>query len=293
MRTSALATLLAALALVGCTETTRETPPVIVDDADPEKLGEGFRFTEGPAADADGNVVFSDVPASKRYRWEHGSGSITMVSDETHGGNGQAYDGEGNLLVCQHHRQRVVAIAPDGEVTVLADSYNGKPFNRPNDLWIAPDGGVYFTDPLYGGGEKPQGGEHVYYISPDDGSVLRVVDDMDKPNGLVGTPDGRTLYIADEGADRIYRYRIADDGRLTEKALFVERGSDGMAMDAAGNVYATDDAVYVYSPAGEQLARIALPHLPTNLCFAGPDGKLLFITARQAVYGIKTEIGRP
>jgi sugar lactone lactonase YvrE len=250
------------------------------------ELAKGFQFTEGPAVDKKGNVYFSDVQASRTYKWSP-DGGVSLFRENTGGANGLAFDAEGNLLACQGANGRVVAIDAKGNVTVVADTYQGKRFNQPNDLWIDPKGGVYFTDPLYGRGEKTQGGEHVYYVTADRKKVIRVIDDMVRPNGLVGTSDGKTLYVADHGAGKTYRYTVSADGTLRDKTLLASNGSDGMKLDARGNVYITTDAVLVYNPAGKQIARIEVPQQPANLCFAGKNGTTLFITARSAIYAVE------
>ena len=143
---------------------------------------------------------------------------------------------------------------------MLADKYDGKKFNSPNDLWIDPKGGVYFTDPRYGNREgMEQDGEHVYYLTPDRKTVIRVINDMVRPNGLIGTPNGKTLYVADDGAGKTYVYKINKDGTLTDKQLFAPEGSDGMTIDNKGNVYLTTKVVAVYNTKGEKIEEIPGP----------------------------------
>lgn len=263
---------------------------IVAPGAKVVQLAKGFQFTEGPAVDREGNVFFSDVRASRTYKWSP-DGKVSLFRKDTGGANGLAFDAGGNLLACEGAGGRIVSIDAKGGVTVVAGAYGGKPFNRPNDLWIDPKGGVYFSDPLYGRGSRRQDGEHVYYVTADRKKVIRVIDDMVRPNGLAGTPDGKTLYVADAGAGRTYRYAVSDDGTLRQKTLFVAKGSDGMKLDRKGNVYLTAGAVLVYDPAGKQIAKIQVPLRPTNLCFAGPDGRTLFITARSAIYAVKTTVG--
>jgi sugar lactone lactonase YvrE len=253
------------------------------------EIAAGFQFTEGPVADDKGDVYFSDVHASRTYRWSP-EGGVKFFRENTGNANGLAFDRDGNLLTCECANGRIVAVDSKGKVSVVADAYQGKRFNQPNDLWIDPKGGVYFSDPIYGRAEKIQDGEHVYYVTPDRKKVLRVIDDMVRPNGLVGTPDGKTLYVADHGAGKTYRYTVNADGTLRDKTLFVANGSDGLKLDAEGNVYVTTDAVLVYDPSGKQTARIEVPRQPTNLCFAGKDGKTLFITAREGIYCLQMNV---
>lgn len=175
-------------------------------------------------------------------------------------------------------------------MTVVADTYNGLRFNKPNDLWIDPKGGIYFSDPIYGKSPRYQDGEHVYYVSPDRKTILRVVDDMVRPNGLIGTIDGKVLYITDHGAKKTYRYTINEDGTLSGKSLFVEIGADGMTLDVEGNLYLTEADVLVYDSAGNLIEKIEIPERSTNVTFGGKEGKTLYITARQSVYSIETRV---
>ena len=205
-------------------------------------------------------------------------------AEHTGSANGLAFDKAGNLLACESGPGRVTSIDPQGRVTVVADQYHGKRFNQPNDLWIDLRGGVYFTDPIYGPAEMMQEGEYVYYVSPDRARVVRVIDDLVRPNGLVGTPDGKMLYMSDHGGKKIYLYDIRPDGTLSHKRFFAPVGADGMKLDSQGNVYMAENGIVVYDSAGKYRETIAVPEQPTNLCFAGKDRKTLFITARTTVY---------
>jgi gluconolactonase len=252
----------------------------------PVPIAGSYQFTEGPAADPGGNVYFSDIDAGKIYRWSP-DGSVSLFRDGLSGPNGLAFDRTGNLIACEGGTGRLIAVDPDGRITVLADRYGGVRFNEPNDLWIDPQGGIYFTDPAYRSAAV-QDGEDVYYLSPDRSRVERVVRDMVKPNGLVGTPDGKTLYIADWAAGRTYAYAVHADGSLSGKRLFVSSGSDGMTVDAMGNVYLTvPNRVDIYRPDGTRLAAIPIPNTPTNVEFTGPDGRTLFVTAQTAAYTVR------
>jgi L-ascorbate metabolism protein UlaG (beta-lactamase superfamily) len=174
---------------------------------------------------------------------------------------------------------------------VLADKYKGKRFNSLNDLWIDPKGGVYFTDPRYGGRENmEQGGEHVYYLSADRKTVVRVIDDMVKPNGLIGTPDGKLLYVTDPGDRKTFVYTISGDGTLSDKKLFAPEGSDGMTIDNEGNVYLTTTAVSVYNKQGRKVQMIDVPERPSNVTFGGKDRMTLFITARKSLYSVRMRV---
>lgn len=253
-------------------------------------LGEDFKFTEGPAANALGEIFFTDLRVSRIYRVGK-DGKPSVWRENTAGANGLYFDAKGNLVVCESDNGRIVSISPAGEITVLADTYKGKRFNKPNDLWIDPQGGLYFTDPAYGReGVLHQDGEHVYYITPDRQKVIRVIDDLVKPNGLIGTLNGKLLYVADAGAGKTYRYNIHPDGSLSHKTLFVSSGSDGMTIDHLGNIYLTADSVLVFNAAGKQIDKIQTGDRPTNVTFGGADARTLFITARSTVQSIQTRV---
>jgi gluconolactonase len=234
-------------------------------------------------------VYFSDVGVSRTYKWSL-DGKVTLFREDTGSANGLAFDRAHNLLVCESGRGRVTSIAPQGRATVVANQYNAKRFNQPNDLWIDPQGGAYFSDPIYGQAEKRQDGEHVYYVTPDRKRVIRVIADMVRPNGLVGTPDGTMLYVTDHGAKQTYVYVIERDGSLSHKRLFAPVGADGMKLDREGNLYLAEKDILVYDSAGKHLETIEIPEQPTNLCFAGPDGHTLFVTARSAVYTLQMRV---
>lgn len=245
-----------------------------------EIIGEGFQFTEGPASDAKGNVYFTDIRANRILVYTI-EGETNIFRENSGGANGLFFDPAGNLLACEGNNKRLTSITPEGKVTVLADTFKGKPLNKPNDLWLDPKGGIYFTDPIYGRIEKTQDGEHVYYLKPDRSEVIRVIDDFVRPNGIIGTPDGKSLYVADHGASRIWKYSITPDGTLTDKTFFADCASDGMTLDEHGNLYATQDGILVFSPEGKLINEITTPERPTNVTFGGKTGKTLFITARS------------
>lgn len=260
----------------------KEAPPNV---SGVRKLADGFRFTEGPAADREGNIYFTDIPNNRILKWTR-AGELSTFLENSGGANGLLFDKDGNLIACAGGIGKLVSIDPKGRITVLADTYGGKPFNSPNDLWIDRKGGIYFTDPRYGSRENlPQDGEHVYYLSPNRKKLIRVIEDMVRPNGIIGTPDGKHLYVADHGANQIYLYSIRRNGTLADKKLFVGQGSDGMTLDAEGNLYLTDEAVTVYAPSGEKIRTIEVPERPSNVCF-GQGGTTLYITARQSLYAI-------
>jgi gluconolactonase len=252
-----------------------------------KKLAGGFKFTEGPAADKKGNVYFTDIPNSRIHKWSV-DGKLSTFKENSGRANGLFFDKKSNLLACEGGTGKLVSISPNGKTTVLVDSYKTKPFNSPNDLWIDPNGGIYFTDPRYGSRDDlPQDGEHVYYLSADRKNIIRVIDDMVRPNGIIGTADGKLLYVADHGAQKTYSYKINADGTLSGKKLFAKQVSDGLTLDENGNVYLTGKAVFIYDPSGKLIKTIEVPERPSNVCFGAKDKKTLFITARKSLYSIK------
>ncbi|MBI3736975.1 SMP-30/gluconolactonase/LRE family protein [Candidatus Sumerlaeota bacterium] len=264
---------------------------LILPDARVQLVRGGFKFTEGPAADSKGNIYFSDIPKCRLYRWSADDGKITLFRGNSGGANGNYFDQTGNLISCDGKARRVTSTDPSGKRTVIADSFDGLRLNSPNDLWIDPKGGIYFTDPRYGPmDDLEQDGEHVYYISPDRKNVKRVVSDLTRPNGLIGTADGTTLYVADEAKNKTWVYTIEADGSLGGKRLFAKEGSDGMTIDEQGNVYLTHNAIVIYDPSGKQIARIRVPEPPANCTFGGADRKTLFITARTGVYTLAMSV---
>ncbi len=267
-----------------------KSKPLVAPGAEAKKLAGDFKFTEGPAADAQGNVCFSDIPNNRILKWSV-DGKLSTFLENSGGANGLYFDKDGNLIACQGVERRLVSISPKGEITVLADKYEGKKFNSPNDLWIDPKGGVYFSDPHYDKNQTmEQKDEHVYYLTPDRKNVTLVVSDMVRPNGLIGTPNGRRLYIADPGASKTYAYTINKDGTLSNKQLFASQGSDGMTIDSRGNVYLTGKGVTIYNRQGEKVQEIQVPEGPSNVTFGGKDNQTLFITARTSLYSIPMEV---
>jgi gluconolactonase len=264
---------------------------LVAPGAEVKKLAGDFRFTEGPAADARGNVYFTDIPNNRIHRWSVEDEQLSTFREESGGANGLYFDKDGNLLACEGGGRRLVSITPKGEVKVLAEKYQEKKFNSLNDLWIDPNGAIYFTDPRYGNRDgMEQDGEHVYYLTPDRKKVIRVIDDMVRPNGVIGTPNGRRLYVTDHGGGKTYTYRISKGGELSDKKLFCEEGSDGMTIDVKGNVYLTTDVVAIYNRKGKRIAEIKVPERPANVTFGGPDNKTLFITARTSLYSIEMNV---
>jgi len=282
-----LSAMMGLVVLAGCSESNTS---VVALGAEVVKLADDFRFTEGPAADKAGNIFFSDIPNNRIHKWSL-DGELTTFRENSGGANGLYFDKSGNLLACEGRGRRLVSITPQGEVTVLADKYDGKKFNSLNDLWIDPKGGVYFTDPRYGNRDgMEQDGEHVYYLTPDRKQIVRVVSDMVRPNGVIGTPDGRKLYVTDNGGGKTFVYDIHKDGTLSGKTLIAPEGADGMTLDSRDNVYLTTSVVAVYTPKGEKIEEIQPPERPANVTFGGKDRRTLFITARTSLYAVRMSV---
>ncbi|KAA6430338.1 SMP-30/gluconolactonase/LRE family protein [Dyadobacter flavalbus] len=274
-----------------------DSKSIVAPGAQVEKLGDGYKFTEGPVADKDGNVFFTDQPNNKIIRWDAETGKFSTFSESSGRANGMYFDNKGNLVACSDEENQVWSFDKNGKPTVLVTDYEGKLLNGPNDIWIDPKGGIYLTDPLYKrdywkrSPEMQQDGEHVYYLSPGSKKLVRVDEKLKKPNGIIGTADGKKLYVADIGDNKTYVYDIAQDGSLTNRTLFVSKGSDGMILDEEGNLYITGDGVTVFDKKGEQIAHFPVHKGWTaNLCFGGKNRDLLFITAETAVYGLKMNV---
>lgn len=267
---------------------------VLAPGARVEKLAGGFKFTEGPTSDADGTVYFTDQPNDRILKWSV-DGQLTTFLQPAGRANGMCFDRQGRLIACADETNALWRIdVTRRTVTVLAWQYEGRPFNGPNDVWVAPNGDLYFTDPYYQRPwwkhkEPPQPGQHVYRLSADGQRLTRVADDLQQPNGITGSPDGKTLYVADIRAGRTYAYDIQPDGSLANKRLFCEAGSDGMTIDAAGNLYLTGRGVLVFDRTGKRLGTIEVPENWTaNVAFGGPDRRTLFITADTGLYSVRT-----
>jgi len=267
---------------------------VLAPDAKIQKLAGGFKFTEGPTADTAGNVYFTDQPNDRILKWSV-DGQLTTFLQPAGRANGMCFDRKGRLIACADQTNALWRIDPETRtITVLAWQYEGRPFNGPNDVWVAPNGDLYFTDPYYQRPwwthkEPPQPGQHVYRLSADGRQLVRVADDLQQPNGITGSPDGKTLYVADIRAGRTYAYDIRPDGTLANKRLFCEAGSDGMTIDEAGHLYLTGKGVLVFDRTGRRLGTIEVPENWTaNVSFGGPDRRSLFITASTGLYSIRT-----
>lgn len=269
---------------------------VVAPGAKIEKLSDGFKFTEGPASDAAGNVFFTDQPNDRIHKWGLDA-KLTTFLEPSGRANGLSFDSTGNLWACADENNQLWRIDANGKVDVVLKDNEGKLLNGPNDIWIRPDGGVYISDPFYKRpywkrGPMEQNGQHIYYLAPDAVAgrheLVRVAAGLQQPNGLIGTPDGKTLYVADIGASKTFVYDIQADGSLSNKNLFCSMGSDGMTIDNEGNVYLTGKGVTIFNKAGQQIEHITVDEPWTaNVCFGGADKRTLFITAGKSLYAMR------
>jgi len=254
-----------------------------------------FSFTEGPAVDKAGNIYFTDQPNDKIWKYDAG-GKLSLFMDKTGRSNGLYVDSKGNIIACADNKNELWSITPQKKVTVLLANFEGHRFNGPNDLWIDKNGGIYFTDPYYQreywDRKKPDiEGQKVYYLPKGKKEAVIVDDQLTQPNGIVGSPDGKYLYVADIGAGKTYKYEINKDATVSNRQLLFSQGSDGMTLDDEGNIYITGQGVTIYNKDGVKIGHIPVPAGWTaNVCFGGKDRKTLFITAMESVYTIRMNV---
>lgn len=278
-----------------CNTLTMAQSDIIADGATLQQVADGHEFTEGPAVDSAGNVFFTDQPNNRIMKWST-DGTLTVYMEQAGRANGLYFDPQGNLVACADRHNQLWQISPDKKIMVLVNDFEGKRLNGPNDLWIDAQGGIYFTDPFYQRDywehtEPEQEGEWVYYLAPDKETVIPIITDLVKPNGIVGTPDGKQLYVADIGDKKTYVYTIQQDGSLSDKTLFVKMGSDGMTLDDQGNVYLTGEGVTVFNKKGKKIEHIGVDEDWTaNVCFGGKGQNKLFITAMKSLYTLDTKV---
>lgn len=268
---------------------------VIVPGAKLEKLAGDFTFTEGPTCDTQGDVFFTDQPNNRIMEWSV-AGKLSTFLQPAGRANGMYFDVKGNLIACADEHNELWSIAPDKKVTVLVKNYEGNYLNGPNDVWIAPNGASYITDPFYlrpwwDHDKMALTNQEVFYLSPDGKNLMRVTDDLKKPNGITGTPDGKTLFVADIQANQTWRYDIRPDGSLTNKTLFCAKGSDGMTIDEDGDVYLCGRGVTIFDRTGKQIEHVEVPEAWTaNVSFGGREHRTLFITASKSLYSLQLRV---
>ncbi len=296
--------------------------PYRINAAAVERLCTGFRWAEGPAWNGAGNyLVWSDIPNNRQMRWLAEDGHVSEIRKPSNYSNGNTFDWHGRQLSCEHQSRRVVRYEQTGEITVVAERFEGKLFNAPNDITVHPDGDIWFTDPGYGGTSIYEGGsfplelkEAVYRIDGKTGQISKVTDELAKPNGICFSPDYKKLYICDTGAThypnarREIRVYDVDGGALRNSRTFLETAwqsggrryeglADGIRADRDGNIWAgigqggeLGDGVYAIAPDGEKIGRIALPEICANICFGGPRRNRLFMAASQSLYSLYVDV---
>jgi gluconolactonase len=266
-----------------------------------QAIATDFEFTEGPTADKEGNVYFVDQPNNRIMKYSV-DGKMTEWMKPSGYANGMTFDNNGKLIACADEKNEMWSIdtATKEKKVILKGDQLGKYFNGPNDVWCHPTTGrLYFTDPYYRrdwwkqtrgeriASEMPQ---CVYFLEPDTGKVVKLIEDFRQPNGIVGSPDGKKLYVADIQGRKTWSYDIQEDGTLANKQPFCDSGSDGMTIDADGNVYLSSRTIQVFDKTGKKLGDIPVPESPANMCFGGKDHKTLFITARKGFYAIPMQV---
>ncbi|MEM6278630.1 MAG: family 16 glycoside hydrolase [Verrucomicrobiota bacterium] len=277
-------------------DTTYQTPepepfthegPLVAEGTEFRTLADGFTFTEGPAVGPDGKIYFNDIPNERTHVYDPASGETSVFREPSGRANGLFFTPAGALIACEGGARRLTRIDFAGKVTVLAEEFDGKKLNSPND--VVPDGigGFYFTDPRYGNQEDRELEiEAVYYLDRK-GKITQVATDLTKPNGIITCPNGETLYIADPGAEKIWAYDIEGPGKITNKREFAPVGSDGMTVDKLGNIYVTWTDLIAFNADGEEILRLTPPEKPANCLLVG---KTMYVTARKGFYAIDLEV---
>lgn len=285
---------LSCLILVSLFSYAQSPKPIFVQDS-LKVISSQFKFTEGASVDKQGNVFFTDQPNDKIWKYDT-NGKLSLFMDKSGRANGTYFDKKGNLIVCADENNEIWSIDKNKKITLLFSDFEGKKVNGPNDIWLDNKGGIYFTDPYYQRNywkrQKPElEKQRVYYLPKGKKTAIIVADDLQKPNGIVGTPDGKFLYVADMAANKTYRYKINGDASLSNREVILNQNSDGMTLDSNGNIYVTGKGVNIYKPTGEQIGHINIPEeWCGNLCFGGKNKNILFITASKSLYKIETTV---
>lgn len=285
----------------------KEFESCFIGHARVERLWTGARWTEGPAWFAAGRyLVWSDIPNNRMMRWDDTDGSVSVFREPANNSNGHTVDRQGRLVSCEHLTRQVTRTEHDGSITVLADAWQGKRLNSPNDVTVSSDGSIWFTDPSYGimmdyEGERAEseiGACHVYRVDPDTGEVTAVATDFVKPNGLAFSNDGRTLYVADTGGTHtqggpahIRKFSVGEDGKsLSGGDVFAECTNgffDGFRLDRDGRVWSSAaDGVHCLNSQGVLIGKVHIPEFVSNVCFGGAKLNRLFITATTSLYSV-------
>ncbi len=270
---------------------------IMSNNAQLERLSSGFRFIEGPVWDRRGFLLFSDIPANTIYKWTP-DGKIHIFRHPSGNANGNTIDRQGNLITAEHDR-RLIRTQNDGRIVSLAERYQGKRLNSPNDVVVKSDGSIYFTDPPYGiSKEKEELGFYGIYRLSSDGNLTLLTKEMIRPNGLAFSPDEKKLYVSDSEKNHIQVFQVNSDGTLSNGQIFAELLNpkaksvpDGIKVDIKGNVYiAASEGVIIFSPSGKLLGKIFVPEAVTNLAWGDQDYKTLYITASKSLYRIRLNV---
>lgn len=285
------------LLIILSVSTSCKAQDIVAEGAELTLVSEEFEFTEGPAVAENGDVYFTDQPNDRIVRWDAADNTVTDWMKPAGRSNGLYFDHDGNLLSCADEKNELWRIDMEKNTTVLISDFENKLLGGPNDLWVDPNGGIYFTDPQY---DRPWWEptenrieeRRVYYVTPSIGEVRIVAEGgYEQPNGIVGSADGKTLYVADNGAKKTYSFAIDADAALSNRKLFADMGSDGMTIDNQGNVYLTGDGVTVFDKNGTLIKHIPVPENWTaNVTFGGPNQDILFITAMDSVYTLAMNV---
>jgi len=251
-----------------------------------------MKFTEGPVwIPKEDKVIFSDIPNSMLMQWSAKDGLKPFRKVEQ--ANGNLLDANGLMLTCQHAGRNVIRTEADGSITVLADKYDGKKFNSPNDLAVHSDGSIWFTDPSYGlRGKKGEiDGKWVYRLDPKTKAVSVIYQDFDMPNGIAFSPDQKHVYITDSGKiAKIRAFKVTGETIDQQPVFEIDIRCDGMCIDTDGNIYTTSaGGIHVFDKAGKKIGLIEVAETPANVCFGGKDYDTLYITARKSLYSVKTK----
>lgn len=268
----------------------------IVESGEPIRIADGLQFTEGPVWHKEGYLLFSDIPDNKIYKWLP-NGNLEVYRSPSGNSNGLTLDQRGRLIACEHGNRRVSRTETDGQIISLAERYQEKRLNSPNDVVVKSDGSIYFTDPPYGvqPDQRELDFQGVYRIDPN-GTLELLADDFEKPNGIVFSPDEKILYVADTDRKHVRAFDVQSDGSLANGRIFADlsaekvHGPDGMKVDIYGNLYVTSGVVWVFNKEGKHLGNIVTPEAPANCAFGDDDYKTLFITARTSVYKVRLKV---
>ncbi len=281
-----------------CSEAKAQSTDLVAADAKIQTIGEKFEFTEGPAADDAGNLYFTDIPANKIYKLDQ-AGELSVFLEPSNHCNGLMYNHAGKLYACEMDGRLIAIDLKTKEVTALADKYEGNRFNAPNDLVIDSTGGVYFTDPQFRAPMPLPQKELAVYYRDQEGKVSRVVTGLKSPNGVILSPDEKTLHVIPSMQKEMMSYPVEGPGKLGTGKVFCtlaqpegkdNTGGDGLTIDTNGNLYITSGTgVQVFDSAGKALTTLKFPQQPANCTFAGPGNKTLYVTARTGVYALPTQ----